>query len=69
MQTDTGSFIVQNVSGDTLARDFERIARRSAIEGALFVYRYRNRPRALPIARYTARSAWAALNRMLVGPR
>ena len=42
MVTDTGSFTVQNVSGDTLARDFEKIMRRSAMEGALFVYRYWN---------------------------
>ena len=42
MTSDTGSFTVQNVSGDTLARDFERIVRGSAMEGALFVYRYWN---------------------------
>jgi hypothetical protein len=37
--TDMGSFTIQNLSGDTLSRDFEKIARRSALEGALFVYR------------------------------
>ena len=37
--TDTGSFVIQNLSGDTLSRDFEKIARRSALEGAFFVYR------------------------------
>jgi hypothetical protein len=37
--TDTGEFTLQNLSGDTLSRDFEKIARRSALEGALFVYR------------------------------
>jgi hypothetical protein len=37
--TDVGSFVVQNLSGDTLSRDFEKIARRSALEGAMFVYR------------------------------
>jgi hypothetical protein len=39
LQTDMGSFILQNLSGDTLSRDFERILRRSALEGALFVWR------------------------------
>jgi hypothetical protein len=39
LQTDTGSFVLQNLSGDTLSRDFEKIMRRSALEGALFVYR------------------------------
>jgi len=39
LQTDVGSFILQNLSGDTLSRDFEKLARRSALEGALFVYR------------------------------
>ncbi len=42
MQTDTGTFTVQNVFGDILARAFERIVRRSAMEGALFVYRFWN---------------------------
>jgi hypothetical protein len=37
--TDIGSFVIQNLSGDTLSRDFEKIARKSALEGALFVYR------------------------------
>ncbi|QNI34540.1 hypothetical protein H7849_11955 [Alloacidobacterium dinghuense] len=39
LQTDTGSFVVQNISGDTLSRDMEKIIRASALEGALFVYR------------------------------
>lgn len=39
LQTDTGSFVVQNVSGDTLSRDAEKILRASTLEGALFVYR------------------------------
>lgn len=37
--TDVGSFVLQNLSGDTLARDFEKIMRKSALEGAFFVYR------------------------------
>jgi hypothetical protein len=37
--TDMGAFTLQNLSGDTLSRDFEKIARRSALEGALFIYR------------------------------
>lgn len=39
LQTDVGSFTVQNLSGDTLSRDFEILSRRSALEGAFFVYR------------------------------
>jgi hypothetical protein len=39
LATDFGSFVLQNLSGDTLARDFEKIARRSALEGAFFIYR------------------------------
>lgn len=39
LQTDIGSFVIQNVSGDSLSRDFEKIARRSTLEGAFFVYR------------------------------
>lgn len=39
MATDSGSFKVQNVSGDTLMRDLEGKIRASTIEGALFVYR------------------------------
>lgn len=39
LQTDMGSFVVQNLSGDTLGRDVEKILRRSAIEGAMFVWR------------------------------
>ena len=37
--TDVGSFILQNLSGDTVSRDFEKILRRSALEGAYFIYR------------------------------
>ena len=57
MQTDTGSFTVQNVSGDTLSRDFERIVRRSAMEGALFVYRYWN-----PAAEFADREVHGTLS-------
>jgi hypothetical protein len=39
MATDMGSFILQNLSGDSLARDFEKILRKSTLEGAFFVYR------------------------------
>jgi hypothetical protein len=39
LQTDIGAFVLQNLSGDTLSRDFEKIARRSALEGAFFIYR------------------------------
>jgi hypothetical protein len=39
LQTDIGSFVVQNLSGDTLSRDVEKIIRASALEGAFFVYR------------------------------
>lgn len=39
LTTDTGEFIVQNLSGDTLSRDVEKIVRRSTFEGAMFVYR------------------------------
>jgi hypothetical protein len=37
---DTGTLSIQNVSGNVLQRDFERIARRSTLEGSLFVFRY-----------------------------
>jgi hypothetical protein len=40
LQTDTGNFVLQNLSGDTLARDMEKIFRRSTFEGAFFVYRH-----------------------------
>lgn len=40
LQTDIGSFLLQNLSGDTLSRDFEKLMRRSALEGAQFVYRH-----------------------------
>lgn len=39
LATDMGNFVVQNLSGNTLARDFETKLRASAIEGAFFVYR------------------------------
>jgi hypothetical protein len=39
LQTSTASCVVQNVSGDSMARDVEKILRASAIEGALCVYR------------------------------
>jgi len=39
MTTNAGSFTIQNVSGNTLARDVETMLRASAIEGAAFVYR------------------------------
>lgn len=37
--TDSGSFVLQNLSGDTLARDVEKLLRASTLEGAKFVYR------------------------------
>lgn len=37
--TDLGSFRVQNVSGNTLARDVETMLRGTTLEGAVFVYR------------------------------
>jgi hypothetical protein len=37
--SNTGSFTLQNLSGNTLARDMEMKLRASAIEGAFFVYR------------------------------
>jgi hypothetical protein len=39
LQTDFGNFVLQNVSGDTLSRDFEKLMRRATLEGAMFVYR------------------------------
>lgn len=39
MQTDMGTVLLQALSGDTLQRDFEKIVRKSALEGSLFVYR------------------------------
>lgn len=41
-QTDTGSILLQNLSGNSVSRDFERLARRSALEGAMFVFRWWN---------------------------
>jgi hypothetical protein len=39
LQSDSGEFVIQNLSGDTLSRDFEKIMRRSTLEGAMFAYR------------------------------
>lgn len=39
LQTDVFTMSIQNISGDSMQRDMERIMRSSAIEGALFVYR------------------------------
>jgi hypothetical protein len=39
LATDVGSFKIQNLSGDTLSRDMEKLLRRSTFEGAEFVYR------------------------------
>lgn len=39
LATDMGSFILQNLSGTTLARDMEVQLRASALQGAMFVYR------------------------------
>jgi hypothetical protein len=39
LQTDTCSFVIQNLSGDSMQRDFEKIATKTALEGAFFVYR------------------------------
>lgn len=39
LQTDMGQIQLQYLSGDTLQRDFDRIVRSTALEGALFVYR------------------------------
>lgn len=39
MQTNTGSFAIQNVSGDTLASDLETMLRSTTLEGAQFAYR------------------------------
>ncbi len=40
LASDTGSFQVANVFGDTLATQLERTLRKSAFEGAMFVYRW-----------------------------
>jgi|GEM_PF-1321879 len=37
--TDSGAFVLQNLSGTTLARDMEQIIRASTLEGAMFIYR------------------------------
>jgi len=39
IQTDMGIIQMQNLSGDTLQRDFEKIMQRTTLEGAIFVYR------------------------------
>lgn len=39
MTTDAGIFVIQNLSGDSLNRDFETIVTRSSLEGAFFIYR------------------------------
>ena len=39
LQTDQGIITMQNISGDTLQRDFEKIVRASALDGSMFVYR------------------------------
>jgi len=39
LSTDMGMIEIQCLSGDTLQRDFEKIVRSTALEGALFVYR------------------------------
>ncbi|MEZ2347431.1 hypothetical protein [Terriglobus sp. RCC_193] len=39
MDADTAQFEVQNVTGNSMQRDFERIMQRNVINGALFVYR------------------------------
>ncbi|MDE3162516.1 MAG: hypothetical protein KGL64_04580 [Acidobacteriota bacterium] len=39
LQTDIGTFRLQNISGTTRSRDLEQLLRSSALEGALFVYR------------------------------
>lgn len=38
--TDTGQLRIQNLSGDVLQSDWEKIVRGGTLEGALFVYRY-----------------------------
>jgi hypothetical protein len=40
LNTDTGSLTLQNLSGDVLQSDFERIVRRGTLEGSLYVFRY-----------------------------
>ncbi len=40
LQTDTGTFTLQNISGDTISPDFAKATRRSSLEGALFVFRW-----------------------------
>jgi hypothetical protein len=37
--TDMGKVVLQNLSGDTLQSDFYKIVRKSALEGAVFVFR------------------------------
>ena len=40
LQTDVGTFSIQNTGGDTFGPDYERVTRLDALEGAMFVYRY-----------------------------
>jgi hypothetical protein len=40
LQTDTFTLTLQNLSGDVLQSDFERITAKSTLEGSLFVFRY-----------------------------
>lgn len=39
LQVDMGTIQMQNLSGDSLQRDFEKIVRKSALEGAMAVFR------------------------------
>ena len=39
MQADIGDFTIQNISGNTLARDLSTLVTATAFEGALFAYR------------------------------
>jgi hypothetical protein len=39
MQSDIGSFVIQNVSGNTLQRDMNQLISRATFEGAVFAYR------------------------------
>lgn len=39
LMTDSGVFVFQNVSGNTLARDLDTQLRASALQGAFFIYR------------------------------
>jgi hypothetical protein len=39
LQSDTGSVVLQNVSGDSLSREFDVLKTKSALEGAFAIYR------------------------------